>query len=1267
MEFLFGILFIAVFVLSGPSAFIWCRSLSSRIRRLEEENESLLRQLRSLQREKYSENPRQATRIVPPEPAVTPSPEPLTIPDPAERCAAVWAQSVPRARSEEKIEPVPVPPLVRDTEHPVEEPARPEPAAEVSDTVTPPEKQVEAKRSEPSGKVWTDEEWEKTHPPAPVAEGGFSWQSWELWIGRKFLGWVAVGALILSATLFIKVAVDEGWIGRIPPQFRVLGIAFVGGLFLAAGKYFQRIAWRRFSTMLSSAGILILFQAGYATYAFYDLVSLSTAGLLMSFIVLGSFLLSWHYESKLLGIISIAGGLAVPLLLASPVDRYVPFFTYLIILNVATVMLVNLLCRAPIGWIAFFGTQAEFWLWHGEHYVHPDKLAAVLLFQGAFYLTYLLDTSLASMIPQSSPSADETSKPGRVPTWDDAMRAILAPIILFGTIWILLRDDPVFSPWLGILAFAGAAWYALLAVLYGKQIRRLWDPLTDRRLSRYWKAGPTAATVIALGFVAIAIPLQLSAPWIALGWTVVFAGLWYFGHRQGDKTFLVMARLFAVLAAIRLLNDIFDYRSVEDVLRSIPVLNESVLPALVASIVVMLVAALADRLPRVRGNRKERDFNAFAGLVGYAFFTTVLSVEIVHYFRARPTQFVPYGSWSSISLTILWSLLAMALMKTGSVFRSGLLRNTGALGLLLVAGKVVFADFLTRSQFSEPIWNPASPGLVLASLLLIYTGVRAQFDKALTEEERPQQGVFALIGVFTLLAILSVECFHLVRLYPDQVPGLPLLLGNGPTDAILLGWNSLSILWTFYAGILLLLGFSLRSPAIRACGLVVLCCLSVKIGLCDLVRRPDYPMALLNPYFLSIFFPVPLLVAAAVQACRLTPLEKETDRRLFSFFGVVGIVFLWVILSVECFLWFRGHPLSSVLPQNEATVLFVAISSLTVLWTGLALVLIGLGIACRSSLVRYCALVVFGATMAKILFLELFRRPAFESAILNPYYLPICLAVAVMIALGVYGSRRRAPEYRLERPFFTILGLLAVCLIWASSSVECFQYFGTKTDWPNHRFLASASLTVFWTVLAIVLAGIAAISNGRSLRILSVGLLLLTVCKAVPLDLFQRPPYVTPMMNPYAAPLTLLAIALVFVCLGLISRLKEEDREELMVYRFLSFAGVVFLWGVLSLECFRSVRLLQHASEEAWKAQMALSILWSLFAGALIFIGFVWRSAVLRWMAILLFGVTVTKVLIVDMSGVHGIYRFGAVFILAVILTLAAWAYQRFKPGGPAA
>jgi uncharacterized membrane protein len=62
-----------------------------------------------------------------------------------------------------------------------------------------------------------------------------------------------------------------------------------------------------------------------------------------------------------------------------------------------------------------------------------------------------------------------------------------------------------------------------------------------------------------------------------------------------------------------------------------------------------------------------------------------------------------------------------------------------------------------------------------------------------------------------------------------------------------------------------------------------------------------------------------------------------------------------------------------------------------------------------------------------------------------------------------------------------------------------------------------------------------------------------------------------------------------------------------------------------------------------------------------LWIGFRYRLAALRWLAIGLFGVTVVKVFLVDMATLSQIYRILAFFALAVILGLAWLAYQRVR------
>ncbi len=832
MEYL-GLFVIAAFLIfSGPIALIWCCVLSSRLHEVKADNERLEHLLKKQQEKERQAGIHSQTIASPPKP--TPKTEPVTQSPPRRDVSTALQvakeQAAEQLKSEEppkqplvdppkafkpappattfdptppgdgqKLEPKPSitametkseplpPPLIATVAKPESAPPRHE--STVPPPVLPPEKQALSQEPNAPRRHLNDAEWEQAHPSASPQRGDIAWQSVELWIGRKLLGWVAVAAFIISAALFIIHAVNEGWIGRIPPEFRVLAIATFGGAFLVVGKYFHRIGWRRFSTMLSSAGVIIVFQAGYASFAYFQLISIQTASVVMGLIVLGSFLLSWHYGSVLLGMVSIVGGLAVPMLLSTGTDRYPEFFTYLVILNLGTVMLVNLLRRPPIALIAFIGTQAEFWLWQSQYYVEPvalEKLTAVLLFQGAFYAVYLLDTTIAAMVPKTlldfgaelknlldadprekGDVAQTPRKPKFVrPTWDDVVRAVMSPIVLFGTTWWFLRDKPEFASWLGIMAFVGSAWYALLAVLYTRYLARTWSPRIDQSYSAYWKAAPAAATVLSLAFLAVGIPLHFQAEWLALGWITVFAGLWYFGHRQFNRTFMIMSVMFLAMGIARLLYDIFmpgfSPTSFGDKLGTLTKLPESGLydwPSLAAILMTLTSAVLVDRLLKFRNREDERVRNLRLGLAGYGFLTLFLSVEAVRFFLFRPEFYAPAPHWASISLTVLWSVSAMTLLETGTAFRSKTLRITALAAMTTVTAKMLLFDFYSRLQFETPIHNPLCPALIGCSLLLIVAAVQARYSNRFEKPEKTAWGTLGIGGVFTLLGILSVECY----------------------------------------------------------------------------------------------------------------------------------------------------------------------------------------------------------------------------------------------------------------------------------------------------------------------------------------------------------------------------------------------------------------------------------------------------------------------------------------------------------------------------
>ena len=76
-------------------------------------------------------------------------------------------------------------------------------------------------------------------------------------------------------------------------------------------------------------------------------------------------------------------------------------------------------------------------------------------------------------------------------------------------------------------------------------------------------------------------------------------------------------------------------------------------------------------------------------------------------------------------------------------------------------------------------------------------------------------------------------------------------------------------------------------------------------------------------------------------------------------------------------------------------------------------------------------------------------------------------------------------------------------------------------------------------------------------------------------------------------------------------------------------------------------------------ASTGLSVLWAVYAGVVLYAGFRLDSRPVRLTAQGLFGLTLGKVVLHDMSQLSEFFRIVAFFVLAVALGLAAYAYQR--------
>jgi uncharacterized membrane protein len=91
----------------------------------------------------------------------------------------------------------------------------------------------------------------------------------------------------------------------------------------------------------------------------------------------------------------------------------------------------------------------------------------------------------------------------------------------------------------------------------------------------------------------------------------------------------------------------------------------------------------------------------------------------------------------------------------------------------------------------------------------------------------------------------------------------------------------------------------------------------------------------------------------------------------------------------------------------------------------------------------------------------------------------------------------------------------------------------------------------------------------------------------------------------------------------------------------------------------RSAGRNQLVAELRWRAQVGLSLLWTLYAAAALAWGFIRSNPPVRYAALALFGLTVIKVFAVDLGAVRTGYRILSFLVLGVVLLLVSVVYQK--------
>ena len=370
-----------------------------------------------------------------------------------------------------------------------------------------------------------------TPQPTTDAEMHEATSDLETRIGSHWLNRIGISAVLIGIAYFLKFAFDNNWIGASGRV--VIGIVAGIGVVLWSERFRAR-GYRAFSFSLKAVGIGALYLSFWAAFQVYSLIPASVAFVAMLIVTASTAVLALTQDAQVLAAFALTGGFATPALLSTGQNREWQLFSYVLLLDIATVLLIALKPWRRLLLLSFGGTLALYIAWYATYYTRA-QISVTLAFATLFFATFAIAPLIAYQMRETSGE--------RFAIIPHAI-SFLNAIVYFLEVYAMM--DAVDR--------TASAWFALaLAVIY----------IFLSRQAQARGAGTSSAQTLhflhlalAIGFLTIAIPIRLEAHWITIGWFVESAVLLWVAGRLRSDFLNALALIALALGTARLL--VFD-------------------------------------------------------------------------------------------------------------------------------------------------------------------------------------------------------------------------------------------------------------------------------------------------------------------------------------------------------------------------------------------------------------------------------------------------------------------------------------------------------------------------------------------------------------------------------------------------------------------------------------------------------------------------------------------------------------------------------------
>ncbi len=341
--------------------------------------------------------------------------------------------------------------------------------------------------------------------------------------------------------------------------------------------------------------------------------------------------------------------------------------------------------------------------WHELYFAATDA-SQMLAIHGLFYLAFL---ALPFVLPAPQ---RERWRDRAAPWWTSALAGPVYFLSLRGT-----AVEGWGSAWIGVLPLVQAA----LTVVALHRVSEFFRPARDATPAGKRRLDQLALfSAISLGFVAIAIPLQLDRQWITLGWALQAAAVWWlYGHLPHRGLRLFGAMLYLLVGARLLLNpEVLRYQP-----RGWAILNWLLYTYGVAAICCFVGAWLLRRAESRRPEGERTKLAPAAAFLGLLLVFWLINLEVADYYS--PGRYIEFDATRSLArdltMSVAWAVYAMVLLGLGIARGLRPLRLV-SLGFLVLTVAKVFLHDLSNLTGVYRVLSFLGLGVSLIAVSLIY-------------------------------------------------------------------------------------------------------------------------------------------------------------------------------------------------------------------------------------------------------------------------------------------------------------------------------------------------------------------------------------------------------------------------------------------------------------------------------------------------------------------------------------------------------------------